>query len=254
MKTSILQVHEWEEEISQLKSKLERSEKEHKDQILNLESVWNERMVTLESEKSDSERRYRELELRRNLPNICGDCCKRGETAPHGRQTDAEKMWQKTMLGDPNPRTMSQSGLSTFTPHVPLSPRQGVQGPSSLPVELVNNAHREVRRLQELRRYIQEECDHLLLKKERLKEEVGQHYDHLWHAEQSSMSLDTYLQSGERVHKDVQATHSLCDMAPYVAAHKTHGIKVEDSLHLSSIEQAYKVLDKIIFTSRLLRT
>ena len=33
---------------------------------------------------------------------------------------------------------------------------------------------REVRRLQELRRIIQEECDHLLLKKERLKEEVGQ--------------------------------------------------------------------------------
>jgi hypothetical protein len=32
---------------------------------------------------------------------------------------------------------------------------------------------REVRRLQELRRIIQEECDSLLLRKERLKEEVG---------------------------------------------------------------------------------
>ena len=33
----------------------------------------------------------------------------------------------------------------------------------------------EVRRLQELRRYIQEECDQLLLRKERLKEEVVLH-------------------------------------------------------------------------------
>ena len=201
-------------------------------------------MSTLESDKSDLEKRYTKLELIVNSATTCGDSCKRRDNSAHGRQTDTEKMWRKTMLGDPNPRTMSQSGLSTFTPHIPLSPRQG--GPSSLPVELVNNAHREVRRLQELRRYIQEECDHLLLKKERLKEEVGQHYDHLWHAEQSSMSLDTYLQSGERVHKDVQATHSLCDMAPYVATHKTYGLKVEDSLHLSSIEQAYKVLDTII--------
>ena len=48
------------------------------------------------------------------------------------------------------------------------------QGPSSLPSDLVTSAQREVKRLQELRRIIQEECDALLLKKERLKEEVGQ--------------------------------------------------------------------------------
>merc|ERR1712126_45072 len=36
------------------------------------------------------------------------------------------------------------------------------------------SVQQEVRRLQELRRYIQEECDQLLLRKERLKEEVEQ--------------------------------------------------------------------------------
>merc|ERR1712183_994756 len=56
----------------------------------------------------------------------------------------------------------------SFSPHsVVVS-----QGPQSLPSELVSEAHREVRRLQELRRYIQEECDQLLLRKERLKEEM----------------------------------------------------------------------------------
>ncbi len=43
-----------------------------------------------------------------------------------------------------------------------------------MPSDLVTSAQREVKRLQELRRIIQEECDALLLKKERLKEEVGQ--------------------------------------------------------------------------------
>ena len=81
-------------------------------------------------------------------------------------------------------------------------------GPSSLPLELVNNAHREVRRLQELRRIIQEECDHLLLRKERLKEEVGcgegAEGGRLWldypghcHHSSGSMSLDASFQYGE---------------------------------------------------------
>ena len=73
----------------------------------------------------------------------------------------------------------------SFSPHsVVVS-----QGPQSLPSELVSEAHREVRRLQELRRYIQEECDQLLLRKERLKEEV------VWHAEHNYASLDGHLMS-----------------------------------------------------------
>ena len=63
------------------------------------------------------------------------------------------------------------------------------QGPQSLPSELLSEAGREVRRLQELRRYIQEECDQLLLRKERLKEEV------VWHAEHNFATLDCLMSS-----------------------------------------------------------
>ena len=94
----------------------------------------------------------------------------RGETEVV-RSEDCPGVWAST----------SQS----FSPHrVQLS-----QGPQSLPSEMVSEAHREVRRLQELRRYIQEECDQLLLRKERLKEEV------VWHAEQNYASLDGHLLS-----------------------------------------------------------
>ena len=73
----------------------------------------------------------------------------------------------------------------SFSPHSVLVS----QGPQSLPSEIVSEAQREVRRLQELRRYIQEECDQLLLRKERLKEEV------VWHAEHNYASLDGQLMS-----------------------------------------------------------
>ena len=240
-----MQVNEWEEEICQLNLKLENLQKDQKDEILNLESICNDKVMTLETEIRDLHKKNVELELKQKPSNSCGNFLKTGDTSPNGRQTDAEKMWQKTKMRDPNTRVLSNSGLSTFTPHLPSSSRQG---PSSLPVELVHNAQKDVRRLQELRRYIQEECDHLLLKKERLKEEVGQHSVNPWHAEQSCMSLDTYLRFGDGVHRDVQSSHSLHDVLTHVSAHHidTPDIKEEDSLHLSSMEQAYKVADTYI--------
>jgi hypothetical protein len=222
----ILQVQECEEEIALLKSNLEHQDQEHKNQILNLESIWNLRVMSLESEKSEFEIRLTELQLKLNSSNTCDICCERGNISPNGRQTDAEKMWQKSMLGNPTPRTMSQSGLSPFIPHIPLSPRQGGQGPTSLPLELVNNAHREVRRLQELRRYIQEECDQLLLKKDRLKEEVVHQSVNNWHAEQSSRSLDVYFHCGERGDRDIEATHS----PSYTIHHQSY--KVVDTYYI----------------------
>ena len=205
-------------------------------------------MISLESEKNELEKSLTELQLKQKSSNTCDICCERGNISQNGRQTDAEKMSQKSMLGDTNPRTMSQSGLSTFAPHIPLSPRHGGQGPTSLPLELVNNAHREVRRLQELRRYIQEECDQLLLKKDRLKEEVVHQSVNNWHAEQSSRSLDAYFRFGERVHRDGQPTDSLFDMA----THDSLCMKVADHFHLSSTDQSYKVVDIIIFTSTVI--
>ena len=78
-------------------------------------------------------------------------------------ETNPANIWEKVSRSD-------GSG-SVFSAHTPAL----VQGPQSLPAELVSEAQREVRRLQELRRYIQEECDQLLLRKERLKEEVVLH-------------------------------------------------------------------------------
>jgi len=93
----------------------------------------------------------------------------------NGRRSDIELMWRHAVSNkesrDMNCEILDNPECSNFTPHLaPLSP---THGPSSLPVELISSAQRDVRQLQELRRYIQEECDQLLLKKERLKEEVG---------------------------------------------------------------------------------
>ena len=197
-----------------------------------MELLWSQRVKTLEGEKSELEKRNSELELKLTSHNPCDRGYDSRSIPPIGRQTDLEKMWQKSMLRDPSPRTMSQAGLSTFTPHIPLAHRPG-QGQSSLPSE-INDAQKEVRRLQELRRYIQEECDHLLLKKDRLKDEVGQQHVNLWHVEQSSRSLDAYLRNGESVARDVHATHSLSDVA-------THGVKVED--YISPSDKPYKVVE-----------
>ena len=113
--------------------------------------------MTLEKEKTELEKKYSTLERKLNLSKPCKTCSERENFYQNGGQTDLEKMWQKSN---------SQAGMSTFTPNIPFM--EGAQGPLSLPIELVNNAQKEVRRLQELRRYIQEECDHLLLKKDRL--------------------------------------------------------------------------------------
>ena len=197
-----------------------------------LEVLWNQRVRTLESEKIELEKRNSELEL--NLASTCPS--DRGFTRrnipPIGRQTDMEKIWQKSMPKEPRHR--SQAGLSTFTPHIPLEHRPGFQGPASLPTELIKDAQKEVRRLQELRQYIQEECDHLLLRKDRLKDEVGQKSVNLWHVEQSGRSLDAYLHSCDGLPTDVPARHSLCDVAP-------RGVKAED--YFSPSNKPYKVVD-----------
>ena len=187
--------------------------------------------MSVNNEKSELERKYSALELKIHLTKPCKTCCERENFQQNGGQTDLEKMWQKSK---------SQAAMSTFTPHIPLL--QGAQGPMSLPIELVNNAQQEVRRLQELRRYIQEECDHLLLKKDRLKEEVGHPSCNTWHAEESRRSLDAYLRTGEGYQRDGQGTHSLWNMAS-----GTHDSQKENYFDQSSLNQPYKVVDKTNF-------
>ena len=74
----------------------------------------------------------------------------------------------------------------------------------------------QVRRLQDLRRYIQEECDQLLLRKERLREEVA-----------------------DTVHGEVDCTlRTVATQAPSSLLGLTRG----PSLAINSLAQAYKVV------------
>ena len=134
-----------------LKPKIELKEKE----VSNLKEKWNQKESKLEATVKELQQRNKELKLQLNSIN-------RREINPNN-----------TFLNSFSTHAASPEGLSSFTPHTPLDTFSKLtQGPASLPLELVNNARKEVRQLQELRRYIQEECDHLLLKKERLKEQV----------------------------------------------------------------------------------
>ena len=211
-----------------MKAKIVNLQQEHKNELSKNEVTWKKKFRAKECEKRELEEKY--LELKNfSAASPCKACPRCEIKNQNGRQTDLEKMWDKSK---------SHSGVSSFTPHIPLMSMG--QGPTSLPIELVNNAHKEVRRLQELRRYIQEECDHLLLKKDRLKEEVGHKYSYPCPLEESSRSLDAYLCLGKQNHRDVKTAHSLWNMA----AHRSN---IEQSLDLSSADQPYKVVDKILF-------
>ena len=132
------------------------------------EVLCSQKIKALDCQKREFKEESADLNLELSYKAMCKVCAKSENFYETGRQTDMEKMWQKSKSG---------LGTSTFVPHMELPHIE--QGPTSLPVELVSNAQKEVKRLQELRRYIQEECDQLLLKKDRLKEEVG---EKAWHA------------------------------------------------------------------------
>ena len=134
---------------------LQRKDAAHSEELVAKQNKYDEVMKLAEAKYSDYESRINKLE--KQLESIS--------------QTDSEKLWERTLCQKNFGVVSSENSM--FKPH---SPQISSQGPQSLPSELVSEAHKEVRRLQELRRYIQEECDHLLLRKERLKEEV------VWHA------------------------------------------------------------------------
>ena len=139
---------------------LQRKEAAHSQELVAKQNKYDEEIKLAEAKYSDYESRIIKLEKQLESTN---------DTVIS--QTDSEKLWERTLCQKNFGVVSSESSM--FKPH---SPQITSQGPQSLPSELVSEAHKEVRRLQELRRYIQEECDHLLLRKERLKEEV------VWHA------------------------------------------------------------------------
>ena len=215
-------MQEWEEEIAQLRLNLDNQEKNFKKQISDLEVICSKKLQDMEQENREIKEKYSVHQLRLENTNPCKVCSEGENKSENGRQTDLEKLWQKSK---------SKTSISNFKPHIP--PMEAGKGPMSLPTELVTDAQKEVRRLQELRRYIQEECDQLLLKKDRLKEEVG---DNPWHVEQSSRSLDAYLFLGEGILRDFAVSRSVWDMA----AHKKRS-------PCFTPNHAYKVVDRFTF-------
>jgi len=152
------QVQEWEEEIAQLRLDLDNQEKSFKKQISDLEVIWNKKLKDMEQENNEIKEKYSVLKLKLENTHSYKICSEREKKPENRGQTDLEKLWQKSK---------SNTGFPSFIPHTPPEER-----PMSLPTELVSDARKEVRRLQELRHYIQEECDQLLLKKDRLKEKM----------------------------------------------------------------------------------
>merc|ERR1712045_578485 len=136
---------EWEEEINKLKEELTSIENDHEVEISKLNSLHLEKIE--EAERKIKNQRDEIAKLESQL-----------QDKTDLSQTDSEKLWERTQV-------------QRLSNEVFKAPHQAA-GPQSLPLEIVSEAHKEVRRLQELRRYIQEECDQLLLRKEKLKEEM----------------------------------------------------------------------------------
>ena len=144
----ILQISDWEEEILSLKKELKQKETAHKEEILKMKAYFDVKLGEKDTENQVYKIKLADLQMSINQSQT-------------ESQTDSEKLWEKA---------------TSYKDIINQTSNSQPKGPQSLPTELVSEAHREVRRLQELRRYIQEECDHLILRKERLKEEV------VWHA------------------------------------------------------------------------
>jgi hypothetical protein len=220
------QVTEWEEEIVSLRGLLEEGERER----AVLEDQCRARVAAAEGHGREASEQLEELRWRLQEERAAGCECGQGP-ASSPRGPAGEPAWLQ-----PLPRSSSQAGLASaasFPSSMPVSPRQG---PASLPAELVCSAQREVRlnvahrhslflqvrRLQELRRYIQEECDQLLLRKERLREEVAGH---------------------DGIGGTVAAGRSVATQAPSSLLGATAG----PSTALSSLAQAYKVVADTLF-------
>jgi len=172
------QVTEWEQEILVLREQLENQERETTIRIETLQEDWRCEVAMLEEQiNKEREKKPKEISTKDQILQTTEEGLSKCIKEPSASVWGHSAVEQEVTL-DENRSSSQQSKYPSFTPHTPVI-NHHQQGPSSLPTELVNTAQREVRRLQELRRIIQEECDSLLLRKERLKEEVGQSFS-IW--------------------------------------------------------------------------
>ena len=184
----------WEEEISQLKLKIEILEQDHMEEL---------NMLKLKTTDPKEQKKTAEP------ISLCS------------KRKVLESSWMKIVESESSPETVS------------------VQD------ELDKNARQEVRRLQELRNYIQEECDSLLLRRDKLQEEVGCHSGYRWGHGQASTSCDTFLLPNRNL-QQCQPFDSQDECCPrksafLVSKRKNISFPSED---LSSVAQAYKVGQK----------
>ena len=131
----LIQVNVWEEEISQLKIKIEALEENHQDEMNKLR---------LELSKQDEQEEA-------SGPISLGE-----------KRKVLENSWMKVV------ESRRQSSLE-------------------------KDARQEAQRLEELKNYIQEECDQLLQRRDRLQQELGCQSGYSWGYGQSSTSMDTFL-------------------------------------------------------------
>jgi len=141
-------------------------------------------------------------------------------------------------LSDPislcSKRKILESSWMKIVGSVPKSEMTSVQD------EMDKNAKQEVRRLQELRNYIQEECDQLLLRRDRLKEEVGNDSGYMWGSELSSTSFDSFLSSNRRIHQ-INPCDSQGTCCPLKKLPRTNNVSLQ-SEDLSSVAEAYRAV------------
>ena len=197
-------VNEWEDEISELKLQIEEMEKGHEEQILVLsEKVEGKLKSNLQTKNLDG------LDLNDNK-------CKNSLSQ---KRRNLESSWIRVVEADIGQKTSLPLQQSSFAPHLSFSPRLG---PLSLPSNTLINDQDEVKRLHDLRRYIQEDCNQLLLLKERLKNEVVSSSE----AEQNNISLTCLSYSGGKVKQcdyagsEDNSYDTYCDVgtqAPHVA-------------------------------------
>ena len=152
------EVNEWEEEISQLKLQIEEMQAIHKKEILIMKKEMEKERLSIQHKNIGG------LELFSQKNDFNFKKCGYYATLSKKRK-NLESSWQRVVESDMNLRTSSAIEKDNL--------KSSALGPSSLPPDSVLNDQIEVKRLEELRQYMQEDCDQLLLKKERLKNEIA---------------------------------------------------------------------------------
>ena len=150
------EVNEWEEEISQLKLQLEVMEANHEEELLIVKKEIEKERLSTQHNRNFGGFEFISLENSTKWEE---------HTSLSEKRKNLESSWLRVVESDMNLRTSSALRKDIL--------KSSTLGPSSLPPDSVLNDQIEVRKMEELRQYTQEDCDQLLLRKERLKNEIA---------------------------------------------------------------------------------